>query len=82
MKTFMLPDRGGQVKAGAHYFIISLYVNNILRSDIDINWVINAYPCIYFCISIMKSFFSFSFFLKKKNIQGKYIHKFNDLQLS
>lgn len=56
-----------QVKAGAHYFIISLYINNMLRSDIDINWVINAYPCImgpYFCISIMKSFFPF-FFLTK-----------------
>lgn len=46
MKTFRLPNEEGQVKAGVHYFIISLYINNVSKADIEGNWVINAYLCI------------------------------------
>ena len=55
-----------QVKAGGRYFFISLYINSVLRADIEINWVINAYYCMgpSFCISIMENFFLFFLFTK------------------
>lgn len=70
-----------QVKAGGRYFFISLYINSVLRTDIEINWVINAYYCMgpSFCISIMESFFLFLSLYQ--NIQDKHMYKLNDLWL-
>ena len=63
-KLFYCQMKIDQVKAGGHYFPVSLYINNLLRADTEINWVINAYSCMgpSFCISIMESFFFFFFF--------------------
>lgn len=70
-----------QVKAGGRYFFISLYIISVLRTDIEINWVINAYYCMgpSFCISIMESFFLFLSLYQ--NIQDKHMYKLNDLWL-
>ena len=65
-KLFYCQMKIDQVKAGGHYFPISLYINNVLRADTEINWVINAYSCMgpSFCISIMESSFFFFLFTK------------------
>lgn len=73
-----------QVKAGGHYFLSCLYINNVLRADLEINWVINAYSCIrafflYFCHGKLLPFFFFSSLYQ--NIQDKHTYNLNDLQL-
>lgn len=82
-KLFYCLMKIDQVKAGGHYFLISLYINNVLRADIEINWVINAYSCmgpsffLYFYRGKPLPFFFFFY----QNIQDKHIYKLNDLRL-
>lgn len=78
VKTFLFTAGCG---AGGQYFLISLYINNVLRADIKINGVINAYLCIgafsfYFYHGKLLPFFSFY-----QNIQGELTYKCNDLPL-
>ena len=81
IKLFYRPMKIDQVEAGGHDFLISLYINSVLRADIEIKL---GHKCLFLHGAFLyfyrgKPLIFFFFFYQ--NIQDKHIYKLNDLRL-